>query len=1459
MERYKMSTNSCGLRVLFVAMSFIAVMCSSIAYAEKETSSNMTQGVQQGLIYVKLNRHTDAVVEFKKELAKNPDNTDAYYHLGNSYFKLKEYDKAETATKNAIKLKPDFSEARYQLAVIAKTRAEELRKLNKGESIVLEKLLEAEDLCREIIEKDQNFLKSYFLLGQIHLMQGLLDDAIIDHKHLLDVDNTYVDCHISLAQLYSYKGELDLAVKECNLVLSEFEPGNTKAMFLLSTIHEQTKKHDEAVGLLKQILEKKPEDFNAQIQLGLLYLRLSKYDEAFEQAENMFKQRSSKKPGVAFFIKGSVWLQRRNYEKAVSNLKEAILRQPDMLESHYFLAHGLVGLGRTQEAINEFNKAIKIAPTYIPAKSSLARLLSRTGGWERETTRLCKDILEIKPDHEEALRLLGQSYIEERDFENAELLFRKINEKNPSVGGINMAYLSLVSGKLSRCIRQCKAIIDKNPDEIRAHNILGLAHIRQGNFDIGIKQYKKVLEIDPKSISTLINIAKAYVVTDKNDEAKEALNNVITIDPNNLQSRVLLAGIYRKEGNIDETAKLFEQAIEISPDDERGYALAGIYLLQGKADTSIELCNKAIKLNPDNVTFYTNLAISYQHRENYVGSIKFSEKAVELIPEDPSVKIILINNYAANGDYRIANDQVESISTFTEDEKKAYHELLDLCQLNSEKGKQIALSLNRSLFARGVGFFDLAISECKGAVEIFPENVVAKVILANNYLNMNRNEDAIAIYSEIIKDKPEFASSYYSLGAAYLKADKQDEAISTYENLVGVDSKSVAGRLALARMLVKKGETDKAAKMINDVIEIDPDNLMAHDLLGNVSLAEKDYEKAEKEFLTMIELGRDSFEGHFNMARIKLTQGDFDTCIKHCKSALEIRPLDVRIQNILGIAYVKKGQLKDAVFAFNKIIDIDSDFIQAYLNLAKINIRVKKPGVAALLYRTALKVDPDAVEARLGLGNCYASIGNYSKAITEFESVSKKYPKNTNAYISLARAYLASDNDAKAQEAVTSALGLEPDNPMARYILAKIYAKKSEIQQAILQLTRVLPDNPKISSLYELGVFYIDIEDYDNAVITYKQGVANFPENNLLWCNLAVAYLMNKDFDSAKVACNKAIEVNPDSVIPNLCMVYIHLANGKYGKARRHLEGKTEIHHVQKEMYFGLLELCNQNREMADKVSYHLARTLAYTNYGWSDRVLQECDEVIKIVPTNAVAYKVQANTLGSIGEVDKVIEVCNKLVELEPENPVFYIKLANIYRRKGEMDEALVQCRKAVGVAPDNVTAHMGIGILLESKSLLEESVEAYKKVIELDPTSPMAYNNIAWIYASKMKANMDEAMKLAERAKELSPNDPNISDTLGWIYYMDSKYDKAVLLLRAAVQNATWNPTIRYHLGMAYYKKGLQKEALLELQRAFKISNTFPEAGEAKEVIEKITVSMINETDNSAQNQDSTVSVSD
>ncbi len=1445
-KRRKVSGKGWKFWVLFVAVPIIVVLCSSLAFYGlyvKKISSGGKQGFEKGLIYAKLNRNTEAIAEFKKELEKNPENADIYYHLGISYIKLKEYDKAVAAFNTALKIKPGFSNALIQLPTISLTQAIELRKLGESESIVLEKLLEAEDLCRDIIEKDPDNVQAYILLSEVHFSQGLIDDAITDYKYVLNIDNSSVNVHFALARLYINKKDLNMARKECDLILSELEPDNKNAQFLLSTIYEQQGNYDEAIVLLKRILEKDPENVMAHTRLGLVYLKLSKYDEAIAEAWKVYDLKPSVLPPAVPFIVGSVQLQRKNYKEAISRLKETILKLPKMVEPHYFIALALAEEGRIEEAKTEFKTAIDLAPEFVPAKLGLARLLSRAG-WQKETIKLCKEILDIEPDNVDTIQMLGLAYIKEKDFGNAEKQFEKVLELKPSAGDLNMAYLNLASGQLSKCIRQCETILSTNPEAIEIYDILGLAHLRRGSFDSGIEQFKKALERNPSSTSTLFNLAKAYVITGKNDEARKTLENIISINPDDLNANTILANIYVKEGDIDKAAKVLEETLEINPDYIQGYALASMYFLQGKIDESIDLYNKALRLDPDNAILHMNLAVVYQQKENYDAAISSCERAISLKPGIPAIKLALTNNYAAKGDFSEAKEQVKSISSFSDDQMNAYLGLLKTCQLNSEKGKQIMLALNKAVFSRQSGLFDQAISECKKAIEIFPENVVPKVFLANTYLSANRNEEAIAVYSKIIEDKPEFASSYYDLGRAYLMADKQDEAASMYQDMIDIDKESVSGRLALAGILVKQGDAEKAAKMLSDVIELEPENLIAHNLLGKVSLAEKNFEKAESEFTKMIELRSDTFEGHFNMARMKFAQGDFDKCIEHCKKALQTRPVDVRIHNILGMAYMRKGLIKDAVFEFNKIIDINSDFVPAFLNLANINIAAKKPDIAALLYKAALKVKPDTVEARFGLGSSYALMGKYSESVTEFESIIKEYPNNVNVFISLAKSYMALDDNIKAQETITTALSIETDNPAARSVLAKIYVGNEDMPQAISQLKRVLSKNPKLLNVYDLGILYMDVEEYNSAILTYKQGVENFPENNILWYNLTVAYQMNKDYKGAREACTKALSFQPDGTVANLCMVNLYMAKGEFENAGRHLKAMKVLNDTQKRQYLDLIKLCGKNKELADKIPYHLARALAYTNNRWFKRIVREYDKVTKIVPANIIAYEAQIDPLLFMGEKDKAKDICKEIIELEPELTPSYSKLAGIYHREGKLDEALKQYRKIISIDQNNFSAFLNIGVILESKDMLETSISAYRKVMELNPESPVAYNNLAWLYASKMQDKMDEALVLAEKAKELSPNTPAISDTLGWIYYLNASYDKAVSELRTAVRNATWNPTIRYHLGAAYYKKGLQRDALTELERALKISNSFPEAKVAKEIIEKIIISRVKGT---------------
>jgi len=45
----------------------------------------------------------------------------------------------------------------------------------------------------------------------------------------------------------------------------------------------------------------------------------------------------------------------------------------------------------------------------------------------------------------------------------------------------------------------------------------------------------------------------------------------------------------------------------------------------------------------------------------------------------------------------------------------------------------------------------------------------------------------------------------------------------------------------------------------------------------------------------------------------------------------------------------------------------------------------------------------------------------------------------------------------------------------------------------------------------------------------------------------------------------------------------------------------------------------------------------------------------------------------------------------------------------------------------------------------------------------------------------------------------------TLGWVYYKKNIFSRAILYLKEGVEKIPDNPIMRYHLGMAYLKRGI------------------------------------------------------
>jgi tetratricopeptide (TPR) repeat protein len=105
----------------------------------------------------------------------------------------------------------------------------------------------------------------------------------------------------------------------------------------------------------------------------------------------------------------------------------------------------------------------------------------------------------------------------------------------------------------------------------------------------------------------------------------------------------------------------------------------------------------------------------------------------------------------------------------------------------------------------------------------------------------------------------------------------------------------------------------------------------------------------------------------------------------------------------------------------------------------------------------------------------------------------------------------------------------------------------------------------------------------------------------------------------------------------------------------------------------------------------------------------------------------------------------------------------------------------------------------------------------------------------------NLDVALSLAQTARRGLPDSPNAADTLGWVYYQKGAYKSAIDLFREALKlgdksKGPDNPTVHYHLGLAYEKDNQPALARQHLERVLKLDPSYSSAAEVRKTLAKL-----------------------
>ena len=160
----------------------------------------------------------------RKAIELKPDFTDAHLNLGSILKDLGRLEGAELSTRKAIKIKPDYVEAHFNLGVI-------LRDLGK--------LKEAEKSYLKAIDLNPDFAKAYFAKGVILKLMGRYEDAILSFNQAYELEPTNPKYYGSRGLKLSNLNRKSL-IKRDNVMQSIYQCDWEKSKILLAKICKDT-------------------------------------------------------------------------------------------------------------------------------------------------------------------------------------------------------------------------------------------------------------------------------------------------------------------------------------------------------------------------------------------------------------------------------------------------------------------------------------------------------------------------------------------------------------------------------------------------------------------------------------------------------------------------------------------------------------------------------------------------------------------------------------------------------------------------------------------------------------------------------------------------------------------------------------------------------------------------------------------------------------------------------------------------------------------------------------------------------------------------------------------------------------------------------------------------------------------------------------------------------------------
>jgi tetratricopeptide (TPR) repeat protein len=284
------------------------------------------------------------------------------------------------------------------------------------------------------------------------------------------------------------------------------KPKDFNLLHLLGLVCFQTNRLDEADRLMAEALLINPKSADAESNHGLVLLKLNRPEDAVKRFKSALRHDPKSEAAMANYAVGLIGMQR--FEEALQWSERQIKLGSKSVEIQHAHAEALIGLERYPAAVESFKRVLEIDPERVSAILHLVVCYNATGE-PAESARYLERALAIDPANADALLLKADDIAHGGNLDEALKLVEKASSARPESIALHLRRSKLL-GSLERyeeAKQVCETALNIKPDDIEALFHLGIAQEALLDFGAALDSYERVLAQDPDHAAVRWNAA----------------------------------------------------------------------------------------------------------------------------------------------------------------------------------------------------------------------------------------------------------------------------------------------------------------------------------------------------------------------------------------------------------------------------------------------------------------------------------------------------------------------------------------------------------------------------------------------------------------------------------------------------------------------------------------------------------------------------------------------------------------------------------------------------------------------------------------------------------------------------------------------------------------------------------------------------------------------------------------